>query len=30
YLEHASDRTSLRQLHLRFGTAPKEIGALPS
>ncbi|MDT7583357.1 MAG: hypothetical protein QOE32_907 [Pseudonocardiales bacterium] len=30
YLEHAGDRTSLRQLHLRFGTAPKEIGALPS
>jgi hypothetical protein len=30
YLEHASDRTSQRQLQLRFGTAPTEIGALPT
>jgi hypothetical protein len=30
YLERAGDRASRRQLRLRFGDAPAEIGALPS
>lgn len=30
YLEHAADRTSQHLLKLRFGTAPAEIGALPT
>jgi hypothetical protein len=30
YLERASDQESQRQLRLRFGTAPVEIGALPA
>jgi hypothetical protein len=30
YLDHAHDRTSQRLLKLRFGTAPAEIGALPT
>jgi hypothetical protein len=30
YLEHAADRSSQRLLKLRFGTAPAEIGALPT
>jgi hypothetical protein len=30
YLEYAADRSSQRLLKLRFGTAPAEIGALPT
>ena len=30
YLEHVSDRASRRALQLRFGTAPAEIGTLPT
>jgi hypothetical protein len=30
YLDHANDRISQRLLKLRFGTAPAEIGALPT
>lgn len=30
YLEHATDRSSQRLLKLRLGTAPAEIGALPT
>jgi hypothetical protein len=30
YLDHADERTSQRLLKLRFGTAPAEIGALPT
>jgi hypothetical protein len=30
FLEHAADRSSQRLLKLRFGTAPAEIGPLPT